>query len=145
MVEKAKLGEVIDRTLRTLRRENFNSIEDVVNRQSSSYGVDDRGQDVLSVIERSSDDGTIYVLRYIQKNEGIPVEIGLNPNKKKTKITIVCPDLKDDYNKVDEAIYHDIIQEKEINSINFNTIKSELRLVKSWASKSNNSYKADIS
>jgi hypothetical protein len=115
MVNQVELRQIARAFLHVLNREGINSNRDVVGKLGSNYRVGGGLEDFVSICERPSNSGTTaYVLDYIQKDRGIPIEIRINNQLNYGEFIIKCSSMHEGYDRFGEDDSENIFQSKVI-------------------------------
>ena len=127
MILESRLKTSLAKLLELLNEEKIASLDDIRSRIGGRFQVSDSLSDYVSFEERPSNFGTTaYVVAYTIPGVGIPVEARVNPRLFYSKVILKFNGLLYGYKPFRSDDRGNIIQDKRLDTINWDDVKAEL-------------------
>jgi hypothetical protein len=110
-----------------LRKQRINCTSELEDRMGTSLQIQGKVNDRIMFNTRPSKLGSFaYTISYIRKDEGIPMELKLNPNLNYTYVLIKCNTAIPNYNIFATDKFQNLIQNKVLIPCNYFNAKEEI-------------------
>ena len=125
-ISSSEIRNIASMFLGILDRENITSTKRLEESLEREYTLD-QSQDIVTITLRPSNLGTsAYTISYTRSGTGIPIEIKVNPSLKYSQVILKSQEEVKGYYPFGMDIFNNIIQNKVIESSEFERVREEL-------------------